>query len=89
MQDLGFIEDESFDLVISYLNQCDLPDFNANNRGVFRVLLGTGGRFIVANLHPMRSAAGGWHSTPDSKKQDVVLDRRLRGRRTSLENDGE
>jgi SAM-dependent methyltransferase len=73
VQDLGFIEDESFDLAISYLNQCDLPDFNANNRGVFRVLR-NGGRFIVANLHPMRSAAGGWHSTPDSKKQHVILD---------------
>jgi len=74
VQDLGFIEDESFDLALSYLNQCDLPDFNANNREVFRVLR-TGGRFIVANLHPMRSAVGGWHRTDDGEKQHVVLNR--------------
>lgn len=72
-QDLGFIADETFDLAVSYLNQCDLPDFNTNNREVFRVLR-TGGRFIVANLHPMRSAVGGWHRTPDGHKQHVILD---------------
>lgn len=25
--DLGFLADGSFDLIVSYLNQCDLPDF--------------------------------------------------------------
>jgi SAM-dependent methyltransferase len=73
VQDLGFIADETFDLAISYLNQCDLPDFNANNREVFRVLR-KGGRFVVANLHPMRSATGGWHRTPEGNKQHVILD---------------
>ena len=73
VQDLGFLEDETFDLAVSYLNQCDLPDFNANNREVFRVLR-PGGRFIVANLHPMRSAVGGWHKADDGKKQHVILD---------------
>ena len=73
VQDLGFIEDETFDLAVSYLNQCDLPDFHRNNRGVFRVLR-KGGRFIVANLHPMRSAVGGWLRTSDAKKQHVILD---------------
>jgi ubiquinone/menaquinone biosynthesis C-methylase UbiE len=73
VQDLGFIEEESFDLAISYLNQCDLPDFRANNSEVFRVLR-KGGRFIVANLHPMRSAVGGWHKNADGKKQHVILD---------------
>lgn len=29
-EDLRFIEDDSFDLAVSYLNQCDLPDFGAN-----------------------------------------------------------
>jgi SAM-dependent methyltransferase len=73
VQDMGFIDDETFDLAISYLNQCDLPDNNANNREVFRILR-KGGRFIVANLHPMRSADGGWQRTPDGKKQHVILD---------------
>jgi len=72
-QNLSFIQDETFDLVVSYLNQCDLPDFKANNREVFRVLR-RGGRFIVANVHPMRSALGFWQKSPDGKKQHVVLD---------------
>ena len=46
----------------------------SNNREVFRVLR-PGGRFVVANLHPMRSAVGGWHRTVDGKKQHVILDR--------------
>lgn len=73
VQDLGFIADESFDLAVSYLNQCDLPDFQANNREVFRVLKSSG-RFIIANLHPMRSATGGWHRAPDGTKQHAILD---------------
>jgi len=73
VQDLSFIENEIFDLAISYLNQCDLPDHQANDREVFRVLK-KGGRFIIANVHPMRSAAGNWQRTPDGKKQHVILD---------------
>lgn len=73
VQNLGIIEDETFDLAVSYLNQCDLPDFKANNKEVFRVLR-TGGRFIVANLHPMRSAVGGWHRN-NGEKLHVILDR--------------
>ncbi len=74
VQDLGFLESESFDLAVSYLNQCDLPDFAANTREVFRVLK-PGGRFIVANLHPMRSATGEWQKNEDGTKQHVILDR--------------
>jgi SAM-dependent methyltransferase len=73
-QDLEFLDPESFDLCVSYLNQCDLPDFMANNRAVFRSLK-PGGRFIVANLHPMRTAVGGWHRTEKGEKLHVILDR--------------
>jgi SAM-dependent methyltransferase len=73
VQDLGFVDDDSFDLAVSYLNQCDLPDVQANNREVYRVLKPRG-RFVVANLHPMRSAVGGWHRTPDGRKLHVILD---------------
>jgi len=73
VQDLSFLADETFDLAISYLNQCDLPDFQANNREVFRILK-DGGRFVVANLHPMRSAVGGWHRAEDGSKQHAIVD---------------
>jgi ubiquinone/menaquinone biosynthesis C-methylase UbiE len=72
-EDLSFLEDRSFDLAISYLNQCDLLDFKANTREVFRVLK-LGGRFVVANVHPMRSATGTWQTSEDGSKQHAVLD---------------
>jgi SAM-dependent methyltransferase len=74
VQDLSFLDDQTFDLAVSYLNQCDLPDFSANTREVYRVLK-PGGRFVVANLHPMRSATGAWQKTTDGAKQHVILDR--------------
>jgi len=73
-QDLSFVGDGTFDLAVSYLNQCDLPDFEANNREMFRVLK-PGGRFVVANLHPMLSAVGACHRTEDGKKPHVIVDR--------------
>jgi 2-polyprenyl-3-methyl-5-hydroxy-6-metoxy-1,4-benzoquinol methylase len=73
VQDLGFIDDSTFDVVISYLNQCDLPDFASNTREVLRALK-PGGRFIIANLHPMRSATGGWHKDETGRKLHAVLD---------------
>ncbi len=72
-QDLGVLDDGAFDIVVSYLNQCDLPDVDANNKEVFRVLK-SGGRFIIANLHPMRSAVGGWLKAEDGSKRHVILD---------------
>lgn len=74
VQDLGFLDDATFDLAVSYLNQFDLPDFEANNREVFRILR-PGGRFIVANLHPMLSAVGAWHRTDDGTTLHVIVDR--------------
>ncbi len=76
VQNLGFLEDDSFDVAVSYLNQCDLPDFASNTREVFRVLR-PGGRFAVANLHPMRSAVGYWQKSSEGVKQHVILDRYL------------
>jgi ubiquinone/menaquinone biosynthesis C-methylase UbiE len=73
VQDLSFLRDESFDLAVSYLNQCDLPDFEANSREVFRILK-PGGRFIIANLHPMRSATGLWCKNKEGKKLHATVD---------------
>lgn len=73
VQDMPFLDSTSFDLAVSYLNQCDLPDFAANNREVFRVLK-PGGRFVVATVHPMRSATGKWCRSEDGGKRHVSLD---------------
>lgn len=73
VQNLDFIADESFDLAVSYLNQCDLEDYQANTNEIFRVLK-DGGRFIIANIHPMRSAGGSWLRGPDGSKLHVMLD---------------
>lgn len=73
VEDLSFLEDRSFDLAISCLNQCDLLDFKANTREVFRVLK-PGGRFVVANVHPMCSAVGTWQTSEDGAKQHAILD---------------
>ncbi|MBN1550132.1 class I SAM-dependent methyltransferase [bacterium] len=74
VQNLSFLSNRTFDLAVSYLNQCDLPDFMANNREVFRILK-PDGRFIIANLHPMRSAVGYWLKTENGEKRHVILDR--------------
>jgi 2-polyprenyl-3-methyl-5-hydroxy-6-metoxy-1,4-benzoquinol methylase len=76
VQKLDSVEATSLDLVVSYLNQCDLPDYQANNRNVFRVLK-PGGRFVIANLHPMRSAVGGWLKNEQGEKLHVILDNYL------------
>jgi len=74
VEDLSLLGDRRFDLAVSYLNQCDLVDFRANTREVFLVLR-PGGRFVVANLHPMRSAVGNWQRREDGSKEHVILDR--------------
>ena len=74
VQQLDFLPPGSFDLAISYLNQCDLPEFRKNNQEIFRVLK-KGGRFIIANLHPMRSASGMWQKNEKGEKEHVILDR--------------
>lgn len=74
VQDLSFLEDASFDLAVSYLNHCDLVDFQANVEEVYRVLR-KDGRFVVVNVHPMRSAGGPWVRRPDGTKEHYILDR--------------
>ena len=59
-EDLAGIEDNSFDLAVSYIVLVDLLDYRRSIREAYRVLR-SGGRFVVCNVHSMRSAdASGW-----------------------------
>jgi len=73
VQRLDFLRDATFDGAVSYLNHCDLVDWTANVREVARVLR-PGGTFVVANLHPMRSAVGAWHQDAAGEKLHCILD---------------
>lgn len=76
VQNLEFLPDQTFDLAVSYLNQCDVRNFDANNRELFRILR-PGKRLVVANVHPMRSAAGPWITDEIGRKIHFILDRYL------------
>lgn len=66
-EDLASIEDESFDLAVSYIVLVDVLDYRRAIQAAFRVLR-PGGRFIVCNIHPMRMAKpNGWIKLGDQK----------------------
>ena len=66
-EDLASIDNESFDLVVSYIVLVDVQDYRRSVRAAFRVLR-PGGRFIVCNVHPMRTAVPyGWIKQGDNK----------------------
>ena len=59
MQDLAAIEPERFDLAVSYVTLCDVPDHRRAIAEAARVLR-PGGRFVACNLQPMNTAGNGW-----------------------------
>lgn len=66
-ENLAGIADENFDLAVSYIVLVDLLDYRAAINAAYRVLR-PGGRFIVCNIHPMRSSVpGGWIKQGDAK----------------------
>ena len=61
------IESNTYDIAVSYIVLVDLQDYRSAINAAFRVLL-PGGRFVVCNIHPMRSCAeGGWIKQGDRK----------------------
>ena len=58
--DLAGVDDAGFDLAVSYIVLVDLLDYRRAMEAAYRVLR-PGGRLVVCNIHPMRSAdSGGW-----------------------------
>ena len=61
------IEGDDFDLAVSYIVLVDLLDHRSAINAAYRVLR-PGGRFVVCNIHPMRSSqSGGWIKQGDTK----------------------
>ena len=59
-EDLSPIDDECFDLAVSYIVLVDLFDHRGSIQSAFRVLR-PGGRLVVCNVHPMRTSMPlGW-----------------------------
>lgn len=60
-EDLADLDSQSFDLAVSYIVLVDLFDYRGSIEAAYRVLK-PGGRFVVCNIHPIRSAQqpGGW-----------------------------
>ena len=59
-ENLNDVESESFDIAVSYIVLVDLLDYRSAIEAAYRVLR-PGGRFVVCNIHPMRSSLpGGW-----------------------------
>ena len=66
-ENLDAVADEKFDLAVSYIVLVDLNDYRSAINAAYRVLR-PGGRFIVCNIHPMRSSVpGGWIKQGDAK----------------------
>jgi ubiquinone/menaquinone biosynthesis C-methylase UbiE len=53
-QSMGFLDADSFDIVVSNMVLQDLPDYRAALRSIHRVLV-TGGFFLFSITHPVLS----------------------------------
>ena len=59
-EDLAGIESDSFDFAASYIVLVDLLDYRRSIGAAYRVLK-PGGRFVICNVHPMRTSVPyGW-----------------------------
>ena len=64
---LEWVSSDAFDIAVSYIVLVDLLDFRSAINAAYRVLR-PGGRFIVCNIHPMRSSVSdGWIRQGDRK----------------------
>ena len=71
--ELAGVEDAGFDLAVSYIVLVDLLDHRRAIEAAYRVL-NPGGRLVVCNVHPMRSADGGGWIRQGTKKLFYPID---------------
>lgn len=80
-EDLAGLNDETFDLAVSYIVLVDILDYRRSIQAAHRVLR-PGGQFIVCNIHPMRMAQPyGWIRQGDRKLFYAVDDYTCEGPR--------
>ena len=66
-ENLEGIESNTYDIAVSYIVLVDLQDYRSAINAAYRVLR-PGGRFVVCNIHPMRSShPGGWIKQGNTK----------------------
>ena len=67
-EDLAGLDDETFDFAVSYIVMIDIFDYVSSIKAAYRVLR-PDGRFIVCNLHPIRTSPQtiGWIKQGDQK----------------------
>ncbi len=66
-EDLADLDNQSFELAVSYIVLVDLFDYRSSIEAAYRVLE-PGGRFVVCNIHPLRSSQfSGWIKQADRK----------------------
>lgn len=66
-ENLQGIDSNTYDIAVSYIVLVDLQDYRSAINAAYRILR-AGGRFVVRNIHPMRSSvSGGWIKQGDAK----------------------
>lgn len=78
-------DDASFDLVVSCMSLCDVPDVDAAIREMARVLA-PGGTLLIANLTSFDTAGVdlAWNADKRNRRQGYLLDRYLEERVTTV-----
>jgi 2-polyprenyl-3-methyl-5-hydroxy-6-metoxy-1,4-benzoquinol methylase len=70
---LNSVEDQSFDIAVSYVSLVDIADLDAVIASSYRVLQ-PGGRFVVCNLAPMATAQNARITDPDGTRTASRVD---------------
>ena len=68
------LEDDCFDVVLSYLTLVDIPDLEKASQEICRVIK-SGGQLVIVNISNMASTTEGWVKDANGKKLYRIVDR--------------